>query len=268
MLETQTTVLAQRGGVIVASARTRIAPTPSGYLHLGNVLHILIVDDWAKTLGLDVHLRIDNFDPARVRPEYVADIFRVLGELDITWNSGPRSAGEVDPLLTAEAAWRELCAAQTRGLATFTCACSRRTLASGQPCRCRDRELAFRAGATSLRLDAPGLGLPPTMDGETLWRRDNLPGYHVVSVVVDRSTAITHVMRGRDLESATAVQQAIAPYFKAHNVAGALVQHHPLVTGPSGAKLSKSAGARAAPLALPPIEKLRSTLAHLLAGDG
>jgi len=227
----------------------------------------LMIQDWAQTLGLHIHLRVDNFDSERVRPEYVGDIFRVLHDLDIAWDSGPRSVQEVRPLITAEAAWQELCDAQNSGLTTFTCACSRRTLAAAQPCGCRTRKLAFQAGATSIRVDAQGLGLPPAIDGALLWRRDNVPGYHLVSIVADRSAEITHIMRGRDLQSATVTQQGIAPYFGAHNVAQAVVRHHPLVTDASGVKVSKSAGATAEPLTLPTLDELRHTMVSLLAGD-
>ncbi len=74
--------------------RTRLAPTPSGFLHAGNAWSFLITWLAARSRGGSVHLRIDDLDTARLRPEYVADIFASLDWLGLDWDSGPRDAAE------------------------------------------------------------------------------------------------------------------------------------------------------------------------------
>ena len=55
--------------------KTRFAPTPSGYLHLGNVYNALACQKWAKENNAKLVLRIDDIDQARFRIEYLEDIF-------------------------------------------------------------------------------------------------------------------------------------------------------------------------------------------------
>ncbi|RQP14538.1 MAG: tRNA glutamyl-Q synthetase, partial [Parapedobacter sp.] len=74
--------------------RTRIAPTPSGYLHLGNVFSFALTAALAKRSGAQILLRIDDLDYTRVKREYVEDIFHTLEFLKIPWHEGPRNYRE------------------------------------------------------------------------------------------------------------------------------------------------------------------------------
>ena len=74
--------------------RTRLAPTPSGYLHLGNILSFVITAGLARKNGAEILLRIDDMDHERVRKEYLDDIFETLTFLEIPWDEGPRSTEE------------------------------------------------------------------------------------------------------------------------------------------------------------------------------
>ena len=58
--------------------KTRLAPTPSGYLHLGNVISFFITVSLAKKHGAKILLRIDDLDQKRVKSEYIQDIFDTL----------------------------------------------------------------------------------------------------------------------------------------------------------------------------------------------
>lgn len=73
-----------------------------------------------------------------------------------------------------------------------------------------------------------------------IWRRDDLPSSHLVTVVEDRDARITHIVRGEDLLAATAAQMYIAPFFDATNVVAAHYVHHELLRDSNGAKISKS----------------------------
>jgi len=74
--------------------KTRIAPTPSGFLHLGNVLSFALTAALAKQHEAKILLRIDDMDQARAEQEYIQDIFDTLNFLEIPWDEGPRNAEE------------------------------------------------------------------------------------------------------------------------------------------------------------------------------
>src|ERR1700723_1841788 len=76
--------------------KTRIGPTPSGYLHLGNVLSFALTAALARQTGAGILLRIDDLDRGRVSKDYVEDIFETLRFLGIPWDEGPRSLGEYE----------------------------------------------------------------------------------------------------------------------------------------------------------------------------
>jgi len=235
--------------------RTRIAPTPSGFLHVGNLVNFQLTYWCAQSLGLDVSLRIDDVDSARCRPDYVSDIFRVLEALNITWQSGPASAADLELNFSQanRAAYfrSELHHAIDRGLTVYRCDCSRAEALSLSGCACRADQSSVGHRA-AVRLDAsclPGEELQ-RFHGTVLWRRDDVPAYQLVSIVTDRDLGITHIVRGEDLVESSRLQQALAAYFDAPGLASATIVHHRLVADADGLKLSKSSGRQARPLSL------------------
>lgn len=242
-------------GSLSPAMRTRIAPTPSGFLHVGNLVNFQLTAWWAQNLGLDLSLRIDDIDAGRCRPDYVADIFRVLESLDIRWQSGPVSPADLERNFSQSkqvAYFRSaLHDAVARGLAVYRCDCSRTEVTSTTDCACR-REHSSVDHRAALRLDAsclPGAD-GKQFDGTVLWRRDDVPAYHLVSIVTDRDLGTTHILRGEDLAESSRLQQALAPFFDAPLLASATIEHHRLMTDDEGRKLSKSSGRQAQPLSL------------------
>src|ERR1700741_1011573 len=71
---------------------TRIAPTPSGFLHIGNVMSFLITQQLAKEQGAKILLRIDDMDQDRMEEKYLQDIFETLHFMEIGWEEGPKDA--------------------------------------------------------------------------------------------------------------------------------------------------------------------------------
>ena len=69
--------------------KTRFAPTPSGFLHLGNVFSFVVAAALAACWKAHTLLRIDDMDRERVNPAYVQDIFDTLRFLNIPWDQGP-----------------------------------------------------------------------------------------------------------------------------------------------------------------------------------
>lgn len=244
---------------------TRFAPTPSGYLHEGNAANALLVAWLAEELGGQVALRIDDLDAARLRPAYVDDIFDMLHWLGIDWSVGPRSAAVVSQRAGADRLqpYRDaLHTASDAGLALYACTCSRRMLTGpatgGCPGGCLHEGRDFVAGETVVRAHIPSgtsvevagttIDLSRTAGDVVLWRRDDLPAYHLASVVDDSALGVTHIVRGEDLRESTALQVHLAPFLGAPAIAAAVYLHHGLVTGPDGAKLSKSQLGSGAPL--------------------
>ena len=63
--------------------KTRIAPTPSGFLHIGNILSFVLTASMARDTGASILLRVDDLDRDRVEPAFLEDIFETLRFLAI-----------------------------------------------------------------------------------------------------------------------------------------------------------------------------------------
>jgi glutamyl-tRNA synthetase len=211
-----------------ANARFRFAPTPSGYLHIGNALNFTL--NWlaARLNGGKILLRIDDLDAERKRPEYVADIFKSLEWLRLDWDEGPKSPQDF------EENWSQHL---------------RLPLYFKQLDKLRQYPAEFRQQGISL--DAPDAAWRVTSSLESgledfvVRRRDGLPAYQVASLADDLHFGITHAVRGADLEPSTASQRFLAECLKEDKFLKINFLHHPLLTDERGMKLSKSEGAAA-----------------------
>ena len=232
-------------------AATRIAPTPSGYLHRGNAVNFLLVRWLADAIDATVRLRIDDMDVDRYRQEYVQDVFEVLHWLGIDWQGGPvdvndfqesHSLGARTHLYRDEAA-----RLQAAGFA-YACTCSRRH--GGGQCvqDCRSRQPPLTPGQSALRLaiapgttievDGTAIDLVRELGDPVLWRRDDRVSYHLASVIEDRDQGITHVIRGEDLRVCSALHLHLAELLG--STTEITYRHHPLLVDERGVKLSKS----------------------------
>ena len=217
--------------------RTRIAPTPSGFLHRGNLLNFVLIQKLATSHNWQINLRIDDFDEIRTRANYVEDIFEKLQQLSIQINSGPTSADELSTTqsqtLRKNLYWDTLSKMRDASDLIFVCCCSRNQLVNDKCVqKCQAKSLQFSPGANAIRVRLQNTD-------EVLWRRDNLPAYHLVDVIEDDENQITHVVRGVDLYESTQTQSAIR---KILNVAAPTYLFHSLVRDSAGMKLSKSQG--------------------------
>ncbi len=222
--------------------RTRFAPTPSGFLHAGNLTNALLTSWLAQELGGELLLRIDADDSTRVRPEYVAYIYASLAALNLSFSDIPSSHMNRREYLRSQIALLP----QDH---VFACSCSRSDLLD-RPCACKGQNLAWVAGKSALRLHL-GQELSVYVNGESftlnehfgdvvLWRRDDLPAYHWANVIDDRDLGITHIVRGQDLASSSALHIYLARLIGADNVATCQYLHHQLVLDSQGRKISKS----------------------------
>jgi glutamyl/glutaminyl-tRNA synthetase len=231
-----------------ADVLTRFAPTPSGFLHIGNLVNFALIHRLASKHDARIALRIDDVDAARTRPEYLADIFDALEWLDLSWDLGPTEPAEMST-------WSQLARLDEYRRArdqllesghAYACTCTRRDWIDHHGARCprscADRRIDFEPGVATLRFTAEDAPDP------VIWRREDLPAYHLTSVVDDDLLAVDLIVRGDDLREATQIQRQISAALPESPFRAARVVHHPLVKASDGAKLSKSAGARSSPL--------------------
>ena len=235
--------------------RTRIAPTPSGYLHVGNALNFLITQKLARSASGSILLRIDDLDTERARPEYITDVFDSLAWLGITWDEGPLDADDLSrnwSQLQRVVRYAGLASALRDGGHLYACICSRKQLAT---CTCRDRAMPLDAAETTWRLRVPSscpviinswpsgkrtIELQDVMCDPVVRHRNGSPSYQLASLSDDIDYRIDLIVRGEDLLPSTVCQLYIADLLGLEAFAHVRFVHHPLITDASGAKLSKS----------------------------
>lgn len=228
--------------------KTRIAPTPSGFLHAGNVFNFLLIksicDQWGGQLGL----RIDDLDAGRTRCEFVDDIFIVLQDLNIKPEFGPKAADEFwksfSQLAHKNHYWEFVQRLLQQGKA-YACSCSRKDYQARSQDHlyhgnCRDRGLEFVAEETAVRLFVDDESLQKTMGDFVIWRKDNLPAYQLVSVVEDTQSKVNLIVRGEDLVDSTKAQLYLAKQLGLDSFLQIHFIHHELLKDKTGQKLSKS----------------------------
>lgn len=228
--------------------RTRIAPTPSGFLHEGNLYNFLLTNRICSEHGLELRLRIDDLDAFRLREEYVEDIFRCLEWLGIEWSGSPQSLEEYRGLVERPGRidhyYDRLEAMIAAGLPAFICKCSRRDLSREARCEqgCRNKQLKLIPGKTAVRVHTPQSSLGERMGDFIVWRREDLPAYQLQSLIDDDELMITHIVRGEDLLDSTLAQLYLAGFLPGTTFGDIQFMHHGLVTSDNGMKLSKSQG--------------------------
>ena len=245
--------------------KTRIAPTPSGYLHLGNIYSFVITAALAKKTGAKIVLRIDDFDRERTNKLYVQDIFDTLNFLGIPWDEGPRNMREYEQEYSQAHRTRMYAEALQRlkeSGALFACTCSRADLLklsadSIYTGTCRNKGLSLDMGNASWRIltsDTKELEvktlqgsvkatLHPSMTDFIVKRKDGYPAYQLISLIDDLTFGIDLVVRGDDLWPSTLAQHYLASFIGENNFADTTFYHHPLLVDTTGHKLSKSEGA-------------------------
>lgn len=247
----------------------RFAPSPSGYLHLGNLLSALLAWLDIRSLGGEMVFRLEDLDPARSDPAFAEAMAEDLRWLGLDWDRGwPQEAGYAQSERTAlyEEAFQTL---KEQGLA-YPCWCSRsKRLAAGSAphpgeqeadlgCRCSrmsqaEREALLKAGRNpawklnspdqDIRINDGHYGLfiqnPAREAGDCIIRRsDGVYAYQLAVSVDDMRMGITRVVRGRDLLASAPRQKWLI-----ETLGGRAPDycHSPLLTGDKG-KLSKRLG--------------------------
>lgn len=252
--------------------RGRLAPSPTGLLHLGHARTFWIAAERARANGGTLVLRNEDLDPQRCRAEFVEAMREDLRWLGIRWDEGPDCSGPHAPYSQSErrefyvAAWRSL----RDGGFIYPCTCSRKDLALAAtapndaddepiyPGRCRSRKDAARFAepvGVNWRFRVPDheeVGFVDEHKGPQrfvagkdfgdfiVWRRDDVPAYQLAVVVDDAEMQISEVVRGTDLLKSTARQLLL---YRALGLTPPGFCHCDLVLDESGVRLAKRHGA-------------------------
>jgi len=239
--------------------RTRIAPTPSGFLHLGNVLSFAITAELARRSNARILLRIDDLDRDRVNREYLQDIFDTLGFLGFEWDAGPRDVDDFEQnysQLRRLDMYNAFLDKLSRNKLVYACTCSRKQLNAGIACNCFNKNWQLSAPNAAWRLitlndhvairnyngEVIETHLPDDMQNFIVRKKDGFPAYQLTSVIDDLFYGVDLIVRGNDLWPSTIAQHVLAKVLGLDDFARITFCHHPLLTGEAGEKLSKSAG--------------------------
>ena len=266
----------ERPGAGEGTVRVRFAPSPTGLLHVGNARTALFNWLFARHEGGVFILRIEDTDIEREHAGAEAAIFEDLVWMGLDWDEGPDPAGGErgahGPYRQSErGAHYARVVAQLVGLgAAYPCFCAQEQLDA-------DRQAALASGRTPgyvgrcAEIDAPaaaarvaagephamrfrvgGFGIVRDMlRGEVdfrareafdpvIVRRDGRPTYNFAVVVDDAAMAITHVLRGEDHLTNTALQVRL---YETLGLTPPLFAHLPLILGADHTPLSKRHGA-------------------------
>ena len=210
----------------VGEVRTRFAPSPTGYMHVGNLRTALYTWLIARSMGGKFILRIEDTDQGRLMEGAVDVIYRTMAECGLTHDEGPDVGGPVGPyvqterrglymdyaelLLQTGSAYRCFCEKTeseedagnfTRGedpCRALTPEESDARAAAGEPFVIRQR--IPREGSTTFHDEIFGDITAPNadLDDQVLMKRDGLPTYNFANVVDDHLMGITHVVRGTE----------------------------------------------------------------------
>ena len=246
----------------------RFAPSPSGRIHLGNILCCLLAWLSAKQQGGKVVLRIEDLDTARCPRRYAEQMLADLRWLGLDWDEGPLTGGPDGPYYQSErtalyeAALEKLTA---QGL-VYPCFCTRAELhAASAPHRsdgqtvyagtCRRLSPEERAQRAAVRSPAMRLAVPQEewsfTDGHMgeyrenlarscgdflLRRSDGMFAYQLAVVVDDAAMGVTEVVRGGDLLDSTPRQLYL---YHLLGLEPPRFFHFPLLLAPDGRRLSK-----------------------------
>ena len=256
----------------MSKVRVRFAPSPTGYVHVGNARTALFNWLFARHHGGAFVLRIEDTDAERSKPEYERQLMEDLRWFGLDWDEGPDAGGPFGPYRQSErgAIYARVRGEADRARATLTIASARRNnwkpnaqeemKAGRQPRysgRCRKlsaeevarRKSAGEPAAVRLKIVESSFFWNDRVHGPTtissdvigdpvLVRSEGLPAYNYAVVIDDHLMEITHVIRGDDHISNTPRQLAL---YRALGWEPPEFAHLSTILGPDRTRLSKTA---------------------------
>lgn len=252
--------------------RGRLAPSPTGYLHLGHARTFWVAHQRARAAGGKLIFRNEDLDYQRCKPEFVQAMYDDLRWLGLDWDEGPDVGGPFAPYSQGQRrniyleCWRRL---RDSGF-IYPCSCSRKDLERAlqaphednddddeilYPGTCRSKINTAKQwdspGGISWRFRVPDGGKVTFRDlyfgpqqftaGQDfsdflIWRRDDIPAYQLAVVADDEAMRITEVVRGADLLKSTARQLLL---IRALEYSEPVYFHCPLLRDKNNIRLAK-----------------------------
>ncbi|MFQ5862659.1 MAG: glutamate--tRNA ligase, partial [Candidatus Brocadiales bacterium] len=252
--------------------RVRFAPSPTGFLHLGNARTALFNWLFSRHTGGTLILRIEDTDVARSDPKYTREIMKDLRWLGIDWDEGPDVGGPYEPYIQSERleSYRKLSEGLLREGKAYPCYCTPEDLAARRKSarargkaprydnRCRtlsekERKTFEAEGRpATLRFIVPDkiITVEDLVRGRcefnlslfgdfVIMKPDGTPSFHFAVVADDSLMKITHVIRGEDHLTNTPLHILL---FEALGYKPPFFTHLPLIKGEEHAILSKRLG--------------------------
>ena len=252
-----------------AAYRGRLAPSPTGFLHLGHARTFWLAQERARVAAGTLVLRNEDLDRPRCKPEFVPAMFEDLRWFGFRWHEGPDVGGPFAPYAQSErGAFYSSAFDQLRAAGwIYPCSCSRQDVLRALQAPHAGEDEPLYPGTCRPKCPSLPYPVPPgrvnwrfrVSDGETVsfvdalrgpqhfvagrdfgdfivWRHDQIPSYQLAVVVDDAAMCITEVVRGEDLLKSTARQLLI---YRALGLVPPRFCHCPLVTDASGIRLAK-----------------------------
>ena len=254
------------------TVRVRIAPSPTGYFHVGSARTALFGWLFARRHGGKFILRVEDTDRTRYVPDSLDDILDCMRWLGLDWDEGPEVGGDYGPYFQSQRLemYQEYARWLVEGGHAYTCYCSSERLAQlrqeqrhrGAPQIGYDRHCRYLTPEKRAEYEAQGVvpvvRLKVPMEGEVcfddivygricwenanirdpvLLKSDGWPTYHLANVIDDHHMSITHIMRGDEWLSSVPMHVHL---YAAFGWKPPVYAHVPIVLNPTGkGKMSK-----------------------------
>ncbi|UZR95081.1 glutamate--tRNA ligase family protein [Chondrinema litorale] len=243
--------------------RSRIAPTPSGYLHFGNIFSFVITWLYTRKQNGKLLLRIDDLDKLRIKQKYIDDIFATLNWLEIDYDEGPSNTTDFlqnySQHLRLDLYNNFLRQLKSKEL-LFACQCSRKKIKKKSkdglyPGTCLHARYSFGNLNTAWRLKSysnnfikfsdsilgeVSIDLKRNTRNPIMKRKDGLAAYQIATLTDDLHFKINTIVRGKDLLNSTAIQIYLANCLQKKPFKENTFLHHRLIKNQHNQKISKS----------------------------
>jgi glutamyl/glutaminyl-tRNA synthetase len=258
-----------------ASYRGRLAPSPTGYLHLGHARTFWVAQERVRANHGTLVLRNEDLDSTRYQMQFVEAMLEDLRWFGFDWQEGPDCGGTWAPYNQSERMGFYRAALETLRVGGFIypCTCSRKDIQAAAraphaedddeplyPGTCRHKSPDPRPQTPNPKFPSPKCSWRFRVpDGETIsfvdghfgpqrfiagkdfgdfivWRRDDVPAYQLVCAADDAAMRITEVVRGADLLKSTARQLLL---YRALGLEAPKFYHCPLMKDAAGVRLAK-----------------------------